>query len=63
MTDVLDGVHDHYRATGPTGQLKTALMALGPEDQQVARQRVPQTRSDITTMPRARPFSVSTYSS
>jgi hypothetical protein len=30
MTDVLDGVCDLYRATG---RLKTALMALGPEDQ------------------------------
>ena len=32
MTDVLDGVRDHYRATGLTERLKTALMALGPED-------------------------------
>ena len=35
MTDVLDDVRDHYRATGLTGRLKTALMALGPEDQQL----------------------------
>jgi sarcosine/dimethylglycine N-methyltransferase len=33
MTDVLDGVRDHYRATGLTQRLKTALTALGPEDQ------------------------------
>jgi ubiquinone/menaquinone biosynthesis C-methylase UbiE len=33
MTDVLDGVRDHYRATGLTERLKTALMAFGPEDQ------------------------------
>ncbi len=33
MTDVLDGVRDHYRAAGLTERLKTALMALGPEDQ------------------------------
>jgi sarcosine/dimethylglycine N-methyltransferase len=33
MTDMLDGVRDHYRATGLTERLKTALMALGPEDQ------------------------------
>ena len=33
MTDVLDGVRDHYRATGLTERLKTALAALGPEDQ------------------------------
>jgi hypothetical protein len=25
-------VHDHYRATGLTKRLKTALIALGPED-------------------------------
>ena len=33
MTDVLDNVRDHYRATGLTERLKTALMSLGPEDQ------------------------------
>jgi sarcosine/dimethylglycine N-methyltransferase len=33
MTDVLDDVRDHCRATGLTERLKTALMALGPEDQ------------------------------
>src|ERR1700731_3323171 len=32
MTDVLDDVRDHYRATGLTERLKAALMALGPED-------------------------------
>jgi len=32
MTDVLDGVRDHYRATGLTLRLKAALAALGPED-------------------------------
>jgi sarcosine/dimethylglycine N-methyltransferase len=35
MTDVLDSVRDHYRATGLTERLKTALTALGPEDQQL----------------------------
>ena len=35
MTDVLDGVRDHYGATGLTERLKTALMALGPEDQRL----------------------------
>ena len=30
MNDVLDGVRDHYRATGLTERLKTALMARGP---------------------------------
>jgi sarcosine/dimethylglycine N-methyltransferase len=33
MTDVLDGVRDHYRASGLTERLKTALAALGPDDQ------------------------------
>src|SRR5437588_7560720 len=32
MTDVLDDVRGHYRATGLTERLKTALMAFGPED-------------------------------
>src|SRR5258708_5034602 len=32
MTDVLDGVRGHYRATGLTERLKTALTALGPGD-------------------------------
>src|SRR5215468_3359742 len=34
--DVLDGVRDHYRATGLTERLKTALATLGPEDRQLA---------------------------
>jgi SAM-dependent methyltransferase len=33
MTDALDGVRDHYRATGLTERLKAALAAFGPEDQ------------------------------
>ena len=35
MTDVLDGVRDHYRATGLTARLRTALAVLGPENQQL----------------------------
>jgi SAM-dependent methyltransferase len=35
MTDVLDGVRDHYRATGLADRLKTALKALGPDDQRL----------------------------
>lgn len=35
MTDMLDGVHDHYRATGLTGRLKAALAVFGPEDQRL----------------------------
>ena len=40
MTDVLDDVRDHYRATGLTERLKTALMALGPEDQRLTPQQL-----------------------
>lgn len=40
MTDVLDGVRDHYRATGLTERLKTALAALGPLDQRLAPQQL-----------------------
>ena len=35
MTDVIDGVRDHYRATGLTERLKTALTVFGPEDQRL----------------------------
>src|SRR5580700_11225708 len=40
MTDVLDGVRDHYRATGLTYRLKTMLAALGPEDQRPTPQQL-----------------------
>src|SRR5215510_6298888 len=40
MTDVIDSVRDHYRATGLTERLKTALAALGPEDQQLTSQQL-----------------------
>jgi ubiquinone/menaquinone biosynthesis C-methylase UbiE len=40
MIDVLAGVRDHYRATGLTERLKTALAALGPEDQQITPQQL-----------------------
>ena len=40
MTDVLEDVRDHYRATGLTGRLKTALLALGPEDRQLMPQQL-----------------------
>src|SRR5580698_3721401 len=40
MTDVLDGVRDHYRATGLTERLKTVLAALGPEDQRLTPQQL-----------------------
>jgi len=40
MTDVLDGVRDHYRTTGLTQRLKTALAALGPEDQRLTPQQL-----------------------
>ena len=35
MTDVLDVVRDHYRATGLTERLRTALAVLGPQDQRL----------------------------
>ena len=40
MSDVLDGVRDHYRATGLTERLKTALAPLGPEDQRLTPQQL-----------------------
>ena len=40
MTDVLDGVRGHYRATGLTQRLKNALAALGPEDQLLTPQQL-----------------------
>jgi sarcosine/dimethylglycine N-methyltransferase len=40
MTDMLDGVRDHYRATGLTERLKTALPALGHEDQRFTPQQL-----------------------
>jgi sarcosine/dimethylglycine N-methyltransferase len=40
MSNVLDSVRDHYRATGLTERLKTALMALGPEDQLLTPQQL-----------------------
>ncbi len=40
MSDVLDGVHDHYNATGLTERLKTVLAALGPEDQRLTPQQL-----------------------
>ncbi len=40
MTDGLDGVRDHYRATGLTERLKTALTALGAKDQRLTPQQL-----------------------
>src|SRR6478672_4193870 len=40
MTDVLDGVRDHYRASGLTERLKTALTALGPDEQRLTPQQL-----------------------
>src|SRR5215470_4778375 len=40
MTDVLENVRDHYRATGLTERLKTALAPLGPEDQRLTPQQL-----------------------
>src|SRR6516164_1652625 len=38
MIDVLDGVRDHYRASGLTERLKTVLTAFGPDEQRLAPQ-------------------------
>ncbi|CDX62749.1 Methyltransferase type 11 [Mesorhizobium plurifarium] len=35
MTDELDRVRDHYRATGLTDRLKTALAVFGPQEQRL----------------------------
>jgi SAM-dependent methyltransferase len=40
MTKVLDGVRDHYSATGLTERLKTALLALGPDDLRLTPQQL-----------------------
>jgi len=40
MTDVLNSVRDHYRATGLTERLKSALSALGTEDQRLSPQQL-----------------------
>jgi sarcosine/dimethylglycine N-methyltransferase len=40
MTDALDAVRDHYRSSGLTERLKTALAALGPEDQRLTPQQL-----------------------
>ncbi|HEX3765869.1 MAG TPA: methyltransferase domain-containing protein [Kofleriaceae bacterium] len=40
MTDPLDGVRDHYHATGLTERLKTALAALGPDDARLTPQQL-----------------------
>ena len=40
MTDVLDDVRDHYRATGLTERLKVALAVFGPEDQRLTPQQL-----------------------
>jgi sarcosine/dimethylglycine N-methyltransferase len=40
MNDELDGVRDHYRATGLTERLKTALAVFGPEDDRLMPQQL-----------------------
>jgi SAM-dependent methyltransferase len=40
MNDALDGVRDHYRATGLTERLKTALAMFGPEEQRLLPQQL-----------------------
>src|SRR5579884_3150381 len=40
MTDSLDGVRDHYGATGLTERLKAALAPLAPESQRLTPQQL-----------------------
>src|SRR5580704_2472604 len=40
MNDALDGVRAHYRATGLTERLKTALAVFGPEEQRLSPQQL-----------------------
>ena len=40
MKDELDGVRDHYRATGLTERLNTALAVFGPEDSRLTPQQL-----------------------
>jgi sarcosine/dimethylglycine N-methyltransferase len=40
MTDVFDGVRNHYRATGLVERLKVVLAVFGPEDQPLAPQQL-----------------------
>src|SRR5215475_13790287 len=40
MTDALEGVRDHYRATGLTERLKTALAVFGSEAQRLTPQQL-----------------------
>lgn len=40
MIAVIDGVLDHYRATGMIGRLRSAIAALGPEDQRLTPQQL-----------------------
>jgi sarcosine/dimethylglycine N-methyltransferase len=40
MADLADGVREYYRATGLMERLKTALLALGPEDQRLTPQQL-----------------------
>jgi len=40
MIDVLDGVRDHYRASGLTERLNAALTAFGPDEQRLTPQQL-----------------------
>jgi ubiquinone/menaquinone biosynthesis C-methylase UbiE len=40
VTDLLDGVRGHYRATGLTERLKAALTAFGPDEQRLTPQQL-----------------------
>ena len=40
MSDELEGVRDHYRASGLTERLQAALNALGPDHQRLLPQQL-----------------------
>jgi len=40
MTEIIDGVRDHYRATGLSDRLKTALAVFGPENETLSPQQL-----------------------
>ena len=52
MTDRLDDVRDHYRATGLTERLKGALAVLGPGDQRLTPEQLSSLRPVSHPRPR-----------
>src|SRR5579871_5613881 len=40
MNDMMDGVRDHYRATGLTGRLQAALSVFGPDNRRLTSEQL-----------------------